>query len=171
MPRKKKVDGYAEKGYLQSKAIFDSVAQALQDLKYETAAAGHRWNLPVEQIRGLTARFIGEGSLEITYHHMETTTVEGLARLEEFGKSFLLETERELKKRFKKLTGKALTLKKIKEDRSFEKASLVQADTSWMLGSSRYGYGARPTGRFLVRDSRVYEFKASLDKTDSLLDD
>jgi len=170
MPRSKKVIGYEDRNYQQKKSIYDCIAQALEDLKYDTAATGHRWNLPVEQIRGLTARLIGEGNLELTYHHMETTTVEGLARLEEFGKSFLQETEKELKRRFKKITGKALKLKKIKEDRSFEKASRVQADTSWMLGSSRYGYGARPVGRYLVRDSRIYEISASLETTKSLLD-
>jgi hypothetical protein len=163
MAPKKKVIGYADKNYQQKKAIYDCLAQALEDLKYDTVAAGHRWNTPVEQVRGLTARLIGEGNLEITYHHVEVTTVEGLARLEEFGKDFLKETEKELKKRFKKLTGKALKLKKIKEDRSFEKQSRVQADTSWMLGSSRHGYGNRPVGRYLVRDSRVYDISAALE--------
>jgi hypothetical protein len=170
MPRNKKVVGYADRGYQQKKAIYDCVAQALEDLKYDTTSSGHRWNLPVEQVRGLTARLIGEGYLELTYHHLEVTTVEGLARLEDFGKEFLKETEKELKKRFKKITGKALKLKKVKDDRSFEKASRVQADTSWMLSSNRHGYGARPVGRYLVRDSRVYEFSASLEKTKSLLD-
>ena len=163
MPRKAKVLSYAERNYQQKKSIYDCIAQAVQDLKYDSVAASHRWNLPVEQIRGLTARLMGE-NLEITYHHMEVTTVEGLARLEEFGKSFLSETEKELKKRFKKLTGKVLNLKKIKEDRSFEKASRVQAETSWMLGSSRHGYGSRPVGRYLVRDSRLYEFSAELEE-------
>ena len=163
MARNKNVIGYADKNYQQKKSIYDCLAQALEDLKYDTVASGHKWNIPVEQVKGLTARLLGGEHLEITYHHMETTTVEGLSRLEDFGKDFLKETEKELKKRFKKLTGKALKLKKIKEDRSFEKASRVQADTSWMLGSSRHGYGQRPVGRYLVRDSRVYEISAALE--------
>lgn len=170
MPRKKKVTPYADKNYQQKKNIYDCVAQALEDLKYDTTSAGHRWNTPVEQIRGLTARFMGEGHLEITYHHMETTTVDGLAQLEEFGKSFLKEVEKELKKRFKKLTGKALKLKKTREDRSIEQSSRVQAETTSGYGMGRYGYGGRPYGRFLIRDSRVYEMSATLDVEKSALE-
>jgi len=163
MPRNKKVAGYEAENYQQKKSIYDSVAQSLEDLKHDTVAANHRWNSPVEAIRGLTSRMVAE-NIEITYHHYETTTIEGLQRMEDFGKDFLKEVEKELKKRFKKITGKALTLKKVHEDRSFEKASNVQAETSWMLGSSRYGYGARPVGRYLVRDTRVYSFSAKLEE-------
>jgi hypothetical protein len=170
MPRKKKVAGYEEKNYLQKRAIYDSIVQALEDIKHGTVHGGHGWNLPVEHVKGLTARLIGEENLELTYHHIETATVEDLARMEQTGKEFLGEAEKELKKRFKKLTGKALKLKKVKEDRGIDKASRIQAETSWMVGSSRHGFGGRPYGRYLVRDSRIYKIDATLDGVKSELD-
>jgi len=162
MPRQKKVDGYADRNYQQKKNLYDSIAQAFQDMKYGVVHTANSWNVPVEQLKGVTMRMVGD-TLEIAYHHYEVTTVEGLARVEDTGKDFLKETEKGIKKRFKELTKKTLNLKKISEDRVIEKASRLQADTSWMLGSSRYGYGARPVGRYLVRDSRVYEYSAELE--------
>lgn len=129
----------------------------MQDIKVEQNGA-HGWNLPIQEMKGVTARLLGEGCLEITYHRFEVCTIEGLARREDDGKKFLQNIVKEVKKRFKKYTGKALTLKKVREDQNIDKHSRLQADTSWMLGSSRYGHGARPVGRYLVRDSCVYEF-------------
>jgi hypothetical protein len=156
------VVSYADKNYQKKKALYDVVAQCVEDMKYGTHSQQNRWNLPVEHIQGLTARLIGEGYLELTYHRYEVTTVEGLTRLEDRGKDFMKEVLKELKKNFKKYTGKSLTLKEIKSDRGIDKASRIQADSSWMLGSSRYGHGARPVGRYLVRDSFLYEFSAKL---------
>lgn len=151
-----KVESYEERNYNRKKAYYDVIAQVLQDLKVEHAH--HGWNLPVQEMKGVTSRYLGEGNLEITYHRFEVCTIEGLARNEDNGKKFIEGIVKELKKRFRKVTKKALKLKKIREDQAIDKYSRLQADTSWMLGSSRYGYGARPVGRYLVRNSCIYEF-------------
>lgn len=153
------VISYADRAYQQKKALYDSLSQMFHDIKNEKYGK-HGWNLPVEQINGVTMRFVSEGLMELTYHRYEVCTVEGLARDEK--SKFLGEVVKELKKRFKKYTGKALTLSKVREDRAIDKHSRLQADNSWMLGSSRYGYGARPIGRYLVRDSCVYAMECEL---------
>lgn len=152
-----KVESYEEKNYNRKKAIYDVIAQSLQDIKVEQNGM-HGWNVPVEQLKGITARLIGEGNLEITYHRFEVATIEGMAHRQDDGKKFLDMVVKEVKKKFRKFTGKTLDLKKVREDQAIDKYSRLQADTSWMLGSSRYGYGSRPVGRYLVRDSRIYSF-------------
>lgn len=149
---------YADKNYKRQKALYDVLAQVFQEWKYGAVHTNNKWNLPVEQISGMTMRLLGEGHLELTYHHYEVTTVEGLARAELEGKKFVEEVVKILKKEFKKITGEALDLKKVKDGQVIDKVSRIQADSSWMLGSSRYGYGNRPVGRYLVRDSCVYSF-------------
>jgi hypothetical protein len=156
-----KVKGYEDLNYKQDKQIYDSIAQAFQDFKVERNG-GHGWNKPVEQLEGVTMRFVSEDKLELTYHRYEVTTVEGLARLDDAGGKFLKEVVKGLKKKFESLTGKTLTLERVHEDRAIDKVSRIQADTSWMLGSSKYGYGARPVGRYLVKDSCVYKFDTDL---------
>lgn len=156
-----KVLSYEEQKYQQKKSIYDSIAQAFSDIKNEEYGR-HGWNKPAQEINGVTMRLLGNGALELTYHRYEVTTVEGLSRGVEDGPKFLKGVVKELKKRFRKNTGKALKLDKLKEDQAIDKHSRIQADTSWMLGSSRYGYGSRPVGRFLVRDSCVYEFDIDL---------
>jgi hypothetical protein len=156
-----KIISYTDKGYQQKKAIYDSISQVISDMKHECGGR-HGWNLPVEQVSGVTSRFVSDSLLELTYHRFEVCTVEGLARKENDGPTFLAEVVKELKKRFRKHTKKNLNLKKVKEGQAIDKTSRIQADTSWMLGSSRYGYGARPVGRYLIRDSCVYEFDVDL---------
>jgi hypothetical protein len=159
---KKKVVSYEEKNYNKKKELYGSIVQCLEDMKFGEVMGGGKWNIPAEKISGLTYRLVGENHLELTYHHYEVTTVEGLAHMDDDGKSFVKEVVKELKKRFRKRTGKALDLKEIKYDRSLEKVSRMQADTSWMVGSSRYGYQQHPAGRYLVRDTSAYSFDEEL---------
>lgn len=156
-----KVVTYSEKNYQQKRSIYDSIAQCIDEMKYnETNGVG--WNRALEEMKSVTARFIGNENLELTYHRFEMTTIEGLSRMEDDGKRFLAEVEKELKRRFKEKTGKALKLKMLKADQSNEKYSQLQSDNSWMVGSSRHG-GGSPIGRFLIRDSQVYSFSAKLE--------
>lgn len=165
---------YSDKNYQRKKAIYDVLAQSLQDIKYGTSHsvlsagnslhAGTGWNQSVNEVQGVTLRFLGEEHISLCYHHIETATVEQLARmnLTEDGQRFLKEVEKELKKKFKKYTGKTLKLKQVKKDQSVERYGRVTAETSWMLGSNRNGYGNRPVGRYVVVDSSVYEFSTDL---------
>lgn len=158
-----KIDTYEEKNYVQKEHIYDAIAQAFADFKQEELGSrGARWNLMAEHINGVTMRLFGNDCVELTYHRYEVTTVEGLARAEQEGVKFLQSVVKELKKRFRKNTGKHLKLEKVKADKGIDKVSRISAETSWMLGSSRYGFGSRPVGRYLVKDSCVYSFDIEL---------
>jgi len=156
-----KVLSYEDKKYDRKKAIYDVVIQIVEDLKYEGNSM-HGWNRPAQEAQGLTAKLIGNDNLELIYHRYEVTTVEGLARGERDGYIFLDNVVKEIKKRFKKYTKKTLKLQKVQESQAIDKVSRIQSDTSWMLGSSRYGYGQRPVGRYLLRDRCVYSMDCDL---------
>lgn len=156
-----KVLSYEDKNFNQKKDIFSALAQCFADLKYEQKSA-HQWNLPADKLNSMDLRLVDDQHLTIRYYRVEVGTVETVRRSSEDGQKFVKEIEKELKKRFKKMTGKVLKLKKVKDDQDLEKMSRLQSDTSWMLGSSRYGYGARPVGRFLVKDSALYSFDCEL---------
>lgn len=158
------VISYADKNYQQKKSLYDILLQVFQDWKYGISHSNTSWSLPVQEIQGATLRLAGNEHLQFTYHHYEVTTVEGLARmnLTKDGQRAIDELMKNLKKEFKKTTGKTLTVKKVKEDQALDKTSRIQADNSWMLGSNRNGYGSRPMARYLVRDSALYEFSANL---------
>jgi hypothetical protein len=158
-----KVVSFADKNYQKKKALYDVIAQCVQDIKYGMVHSGHSWNLPVEHIEGITAGLRGNKFLEVTYHRYEVTTVEGLARIKNDGREFIGQVMKEIKKRFKKYTDKTLTIEEVSSDIGCpEKVGRLTAETSWMLGSSRYGHGARPVGRYLIKDTIVYEFSADL---------
>ena len=149
----KKVTGYESEGYKQSKNLYDSIVQAFINFKAEKGANLNF--IAVENLKGVTMKLVSNNMLTLTYHRIENGTTDSLARDVALGANFLKEVESGLKKSFKKLTKKALNLKKVKEDQVTEKYGFMQADTSW-VGSGRYSGG--PSGRYLVRDMRVYSF-------------
>ena len=153
---KKKVISYEDKKVDRSRCIYNSIIQAFEDVKYGEVGNMGKWNKLAENIKGITIRLVGNDRIELTYHRYEVTTVEGLARLENTGKDFIKEVVKELKKQFKKLTGKALELKELNYDKSLEKVSQLQGERTWLLGGGPYGQ--RPVGRYLVREWCIYEF-------------
>jgi hypothetical protein len=157
---KKKILSYEDQKFDKSKDIYASIVQAVEDVKYGEVMAGGKWNKLVENVKGLTVRLVGTERIELTYHHYEVTTVEGLARMQDDGKLFIGEALKAIKKQFKSITGKALELKEIKFDRSLEKQSQLQGERNFLLGGG--GYGARPVGRYLVRDSCIYSFDSEI---------
>jgi len=155
----------AYENYDQSKALYDVLTQVFEDYKHGAVSGGHTWNMPATQVGGLTMRYKGDSLLELTYHRYEVASVEQLQRIrqQDDGPKFLEATVKALKKEFKEATGKQITLKKVKEETPyFEKAGRVTAESSWLLGSSRHGHGARPVGRYLVRSTCLYDFNAKL---------
>lgn len=151
----KKVLGYEEKNYQQKKNLYDCIAQAFINMKAEKSAEQKSF-IVAEMIKGITLKFVNNEFLCLTYHRYEVGTTDTLARNKDEANTFLKDIEKELKKSFKKLTKKALKLKKEKEDQVIDKISMGQADTSWMVGSSKLDRNR--TGRYLVRDTRVYSF-------------
>lgn len=158
---KKKISSYEDKKYEQGNSLVASLKQAFVDFKHDKEKI-KSWNMPISELDGVTLKVFNDHEFCLTYHRVETGTIESIAQLESGGKKFLKEVEKELKSRFKKLTGKTLELKKVREDQDFEQYQRMQADTSWMVGSSRYGYNSRPVAKFFVRDTIVYKYESDV---------
>lgn len=158
---KSKVLSYEDKKFDQGSSLVDSLSQAFVDFKHDKEKI-KSWNMPIAELDGVTMKILNDREICLTYHRVEVGTIESIAHLESNGKKFLKEVEKELKSRFKKLTGKSIELKKVKEDQSFEQYQRMQADTSWMVGSSRYGYNSRPVAKFFVRDTIYYTYDSDV---------
>jgi alpha-galactosidase/6-phospho-beta-glucosidase family protein len=156
---------YADENYVQKKNLYDVLSQVFENYKYGATSIGHSWNQPLDQVRGVTMRYLGENLLELTYHRYEVTTVEGLERMkrDNDGEKFVTEVVKQLKKEFKSETGKDLTMKKVKgKPIYFEKAGRVSGEKSFLYSSTTYGHGARAVGRYLAKTSCIYDFSAKL---------
>lgn len=155
--RRKKVKGYQDRAYKQKEDFHSCLAQALQDLKDERSME-HPWSKPVQELQGITMRRSGNEMVELSYHKIHIGLPQSLAENENDQKKFLDELVSELKKRFKKLSGKALELKKVSENTNVQKYSHVFAEAQPLFGQ----YGGLNTGawgRFYVIYSRVYELE------------
>ncbi len=157
-----KVLSYEDKMYQNQdsgKHVYDCIYQAFIDVKAEKRHSG--WNLPVMEQGGVTMKFLGEGKLAVTYHRIESGTIEEISKNKQTsGKDYLKVFVNELKKKFKAETKQSLKLEKIDEDQTTDPMQHTYADTSWMLGSNRAGYRGRPTYKFLIRDTCIYSFDA-----------
>ena len=151
---KKKVEGYVDQQYKQKEDVYAMLVQCIQNVKYGNVLETHKWNIPVDRIEGITSRLIGEDNIELTSHHYEIGTIQQLKDGEQTGRDFLKVFVKELKKEFKKVAHKTLELKQVKADCSFEKVGGLRAHIAWSPDSN--------IGKYLVRDSCVYEFDSEL---------
>jgi hypothetical protein len=151
---KKQVEGYVDQQYDQTTDVYAMLVQCIQNVKYGDVLISHKWNIPVDRIEGITYRQIGVDGLELTSHHYEIGTIEQLTMAREGGQDFIRAFVKELKKEFKKLTHKTLELKVVKPDCSVEKVGGMRAHIAWSPDSN--------IGKYLVRDSCVYEFDPEL---------
>jgi len=156
---KSKVVSYTDKNYQQSGNIYDTLAQCLDEFKYNSVHSVNSWNMPTNEIQGVTMSLVGENNVRLIYHRYKVGTVEEVAKsnMEEEGQKFLKDVVKELKKKFKSKTDKALTMKEVEVENHTDKASRISAETSFIAGSN-----GRPVGRFLIRDVALYEISASL---------
>lgn len=157
---------YDDKSYDNNQQLYACLEQAFQDFKYGTVHSNSSWNTPVHDIEGLTLRYLGENRIQVTRHHYVVGTVESVKREMEDGRTsnkFLNDVMREMKRIFKKNTGKALKVEKVGEmDRKLDKTHRVSAEQSFLLSANKYGYGQRPVGKYLFKDSCVYDVDAKL---------
>lgn len=154
----KQVDSYEDQKYQQKKSLYDSIVQAFTDFKDENYSH-HKWNVHTQDLKGITIKLLNNEHISLTYHRIEIGTTDTLAKDKDKGAAFLKEVEKGIKKHFKKNTKKALKLKKIREDQVIDKYSTLYADTSWIIGTRLH---RDPTGKYLVRDTRIYTFDEDL---------
>jgi len=154
-----KVTSYGDKNYQQKKELYDILFQVFQDWKYGKVHSQGSWNIPVNEIEGTTIRLVGE-HLEMTYHHYEVASRDEIQMMNNTkdGQRFIDEMMKALKKEFKKVTEKPLTIKKIKDYQDLDKVSKISAESSWLYSS---GNNNRAVGRYLIRDTATYEFSAN----------
>jgi len=155
----KKIDGYEDKNYQRKEDIFGAIRQCYEDIKNE-ANGGTGWNRLVTDLNGLNM-VMDNDVMVVTYLRYEFTTPEMLAVMEAQGSDFFKEFESEMKKRFKKMTKKTLKLKKKNDSVNYEKVSRMMADTSWSFGSGRHTVTVDRSGKYLVKEKRVYEYTVS----------
>lgn len=156
--RKKKVKSYQDRAYKQKEDMHSCLAQALEDLKNERSMS-HPWSKPVQELEGITMRRSGNEHVQLSYHKIVTGLPHAVAEAEKDSGKFLDEIVSELKKRFKKLSGKPLELKKVSESNNTQKYSRVFAESQPLFGQ----YGGLNTGnygRFYCIYSRVYDLKS-----------
>ena len=145
MPKIRSVLSYEDRKYIQKKHLFDSVMQSFENVKQELQSE-NTWNMPSEQLNGITIRLVGE-KLVLTGHRMETGTLDHIARKRDDGKPFIKQVEKALKKEFRKFTGKVLNLEREDENQVIE---------------AHGGYSPRGA-RYYIRDSVTYEFTSSVE--------
>jgi len=137
----RKLFGYEEKKYEQKDFLYDSLAQAFANYKYEYSSSGVWDKLG---IHGVSFKMLDATHFSLTCHMIDIGTEQDLYRHKDDGIKFIKEIEKELKKKFKQLTKKNISFKKEKDDYSVEKFSVLDM------------YSTRPVGKFLVRTSIVY---------------
>lgn len=157
----KKVLSYEDKKFEQGNSMIDCLQQAFIDFKHDKEKI-KSWNMPIAALDGVTLKIVNYNTVCMTYHRVEVGTIESVTPLKDSGKKFLKEVEKELKSRFKKLTGSILELKKLKEDQDIEQYQRMQSDTSWMVGSSRHSHVTRPVAKFFVRDTVYFTFDSDV---------
>ncbi len=158
---------YQDENYKRNEDVYAAVVQAFEDLKHEKCASvGSTWNVPVENLKGITLKLVGKDHILISYHSFLMATPEILPHKKAECKKFLDEVAKELKKRFKTNTKKVLTLKKINETDGVEKYSQMYGEVSAVspLGNPRRVLST--AGKFLVRTGRLYAFDTALKESD-----
>lgn len=154
--RKKDVTLGQANNYERSENFFDSLQQAFSDLKM---ALGQQngMNLPVEDISGISMRWMNRNTIEIAQKKYIVGNAYQLNVKEKtHADEFLDQMVKELKAMFKKIAGTPLELKKIKQDQDLQLYSKLSGDRSWALGGS---YGAA-VGRYMITTSRIYQVDA-----------
>ena len=147
-----------DKRFVRDEDVYSCIAQSFEDFKQDLNSQ-HSWNIPIDEADGMSIKYVGENMLVVNYHTIKTCRQEEVVSDEDISKKKLDEIVKEIKKRFKKYSKKALDLKKVKESRSVEKHSRVYAENVPLFGGG-YGYGQN-IGRFYIINSRVYEFTTS----------
>lgn len=153
----KKVLSYEDKKFEQGNSLVDSLMQAFVDFKHDKEKV-KTWNMPIAALDGVTMKIVNYNTICLTYHRIEVGSIGDINLLKVSAQPFLKEVEKELKSRFKKLTGKALELKKHKEDQDVEQFGRVQSDTSGVFGYNP----SRTMCKFFVRDTVFYTFDSDV---------
>ena len=119
-PRKKKEQKPEEQIYSQKLDMNSCLHQAFQNLKEERNTGP--WTL-IEELKGVTMQRRGTDGFSVSYQKYFVGNQTDAQLFEKEAKKFLGDILKELKKHFKKLSGKVLEVKKIEESKNVDKYS------------------------------------------------
>lgn len=153
-PRKKKAEKPEERLYSQKLDLNSCLHQAFQDLKEERNQGP--WTL-VEELKGVTLRRAGTDKFSLSYQKYFVGNQTDAQLFEQEAKKFLGDILKELKKHFKKLSGKVLEVKKMEETKDVEKYSRLTAEHSSLYGGTVFG---GQVGRFHLTYSHNYHIES-----------
>ncbi len=131
---------------------FDALGNAFNQLKLElNSAHGMR---PVEDIEGLTMRFLGRPMIQLNHTKYVVGDVYTISKSDRpHASEFLDFLVTELKKRYKTLTGNPLEMTNEGEKQDLQMYSRLSPDRSWVFGMGSY----QPNMcRYTLTTSRVY---------------
>ena len=134
--RKKKEVSPEERIYSQKTDLNSCLHQAFQNLKEERNNAP--WTL-IEELKGVTMQRRGTDGFLISYQKYFVGCQVDAQKYEQEAKKFLGEILKELKKHFKKLSGKVLEVKKLEESKNVDKYSRLTAEHQSLYGGTVYG--------------------------------
>ena len=136
---------------------FDALRNAFNQLKFElNSTHGMR---PVEDIEGLTIRNLGRPTFQLNhvkYVVGDPTMIE--LKEKPHASQFLDFLEKEIKKRYKKITNDDLNVKKVSEQHDFQLYSRLTPDRSWVFGG---GPGVPIMNRYILTTSRIYHVETA----------
>lgn len=153
-PRKKKQQKPEERLYSQKLDMNSCLYQAFQNMKEERNQ--HGWNVLVEELKGVTMQRRGTDGFSISYQKYFVGNQTDAVNYETEAKKFLGDILKELKKHFKKLSGKVLEVKKLEESKNVDKYSRLTAEHSSLYGGTVYG---GQIGRFHLTYSHNYHIE------------
>ncbi|MDP3763661.1 MAG: hypothetical protein Q8Q92_03370 [bacterium] len=156
-PRKKKQEKPEERLYNPKLDLNSCLQQAFNDLKHERSQ--HGWNILVEELKGVTMQRRGTDGFSISYQKYFVGNQHDAQNYEQEAKKFLGDILKELKKHFKKLSGKVLEVKKVDESKNVDKYSRLTAEHQSLYGGTTYG---GMIGRFHL--TYTHNFKISAPK-------
>lgn len=161
-PKRKKEQKPEDRIYNPKLDLNACLAQAFQNLKEEKNQ--HGWNVLVEELKGVTMRRQGTDQFSVSYHKYFTGSPQDADTYEREANKFLDGVLKELKKHFKKLSGKVLEVKKLDENRTVDKYGRLTADHQSLYGGTVYG---GIIGKFLLTYNRIYHIEAPNPQTGS----
>lgn len=152
--RKKKQEEPEKRLYSQKLDMNSCLAQAFQNLKEERNHGP--WTL-VEELRGVTMQRRGTTGFSLSYQKYFVGCQVDAQKYEEDAKKFLGDILKELKKHFKKLSGKVLEVKKLEESKNVDKYSRLTAEHSSLYGGTTFG---GMVGRFHLTYTHEYHIES-----------
>jgi hypothetical protein len=152
------------KTYDRKDKFYDVFSQAFEEFKYELNGLGNTRFQPIEQVDGITMRFLNKPNMQFSHKKYIVGNHQGMDLIDKSSpKEFFSILEKVLKKKFKELSGYTLEMKKEAEDNDIQFYSKLSANKTVLNGS--YGQNMY---RYMVTNSRVYSVTAKNLDTDDV---